>query len=143
MQQQLKELLWAFLANNNPDVLLGLQEEVTVTAHIDTKVDSVMALVNKLSNQGIPQYIILETCMEALTWEYRPSRFSFIRSVLEDEFPKAFGPMKESGILTYEITNIIVSCEAIFEHFSFTQENEENRQLRYAIIGQIDGYLNQ
>jgi hypothetical protein len=49
--------------------------------------------------------------------------------------------MKENGTLTYEVINIMEACKGIFSSFDFNNENETNRHLRYAIIGQVHDYL--
>jgi hypothetical protein len=79
--------------------------------------------------------------MEELTRDLRPSRFEYVRALLEDEFEEAHQRMSSSGILTYEIINLIGACEPIFEVFGFGEENEEARELRYAVMGMIAEYL--
>jgi hypothetical protein len=33
------------------------------------------------------------------------------------------------------------SCNALLEEFGFTEDSENNRQLRYAVTAEIQGYL--
>jgi hypothetical protein len=76
-----------------------------------------------------------------MTEELRPSRYQYIRSVIEEEFNSDYERMKENGTLTYEVVNLIETCKSIFNDFGFNSENEANRHLRYAIIGQVHDYL--
>jgi hypothetical protein len=141
MQTTLKEKLWEYIACNNPDLLLRLQEEHSVSRYLDERVNSALPLAESLSEEGKPQYIIEELCMEAVTEELRPSRYLYIRSVLEEEFPRDNERLQANGILTCEIVNITEACKGIFDDFDFKQENQEDRYLRYAIIGQVHNYL--
>ena len=141
METVLKEKLWAYIVHNNPDLMIGLQESHSVTQYLDEKVNAAMPMAEQLSGEGKPQYIIEELCLNAMTEELKPSRYQYIRSVIEEEFPLDYERMKENGTLTYEIVNLIEECKDIFEGFDFNSENESNRHLRYAIIGQVHNYL--
>ena len=141
MQEMLKEKLWAYIVQNNPDLMLNLQQDFSVTGYLEQKVFNVQPLLKKLLAQDKPAYVIEELCMAELTKDLRPSRFNYILSVLEDEFGQDFLRIKESGLLTYEIVNLISESETVFETFGFTQVNEQDRILRYAIAGTIRQYM--
>lgn len=141
MQSMLMQKLWAYIVHNNPDLMLRLQEELSVTGYLEGKVSAVMPMAERLIGEGKPLYIVEELCLNELTADLKPSRYLYIRSVLEDEFPQDYERLKESGTLTYEIVNLIESCKDIFSDFDFNIENEDNRHLRYAIIGQVHDYL--
>lgn len=100
-----------------------------------------MPMAAQLIDEGKPPYIIEELCLNAMTEELKPSRYQYIRSVIEEEFNADYERMKESGTLTYEVVNLIEACKGIFSDFDFNSENESNRHLRYAIIGQVHDYL--
>lgn len=142
MQQILREKLWTYIVQNNPDLMIRLQETHGVTKYLEEKVNTVMPLVAELLSESRPQYVIEELCMDTLTEELRPSRFLYIRSVLEEEFLTDYERLRNSGTLTYEIINIMETCKDILDELQFSSENEEERHIRYAIIGQVHDYLN-
>ncbi len=141
MQSMLTEKLWAYIVHNNPDFMLRLQEEHSVTRYLQEKVSAVMPMVAQLLREGKPQHVIEEICFNEMTEELKPSRYQYIRSVIEEEFTADYEQMKENGTLSYEVVNLIKACNSIFSHFDFNSENEANRYLRYAIIGQVHDYL--
>ena len=141
MHTILTEKLRSYLAENNPDMLVGLQSSFSVTRYLEDKVALVMPLAELLIAEGKPQYIIEELCMEELTKALRPSKFHYIKEILEEDFLPAYGRFREMGVLTYEIINLIEACKPAFETIGFREENEDDRQLRYAITGSIQEYL--
>ena len=141
MQSMLTEKLWAYIVHNNPDLMLSLQEDYSVTRYLEEKVATVMPMATQFLSEEKPQYIIEELCLQAMTEDLKPSRYQYIRSVIEEEFNTDYLRMKENGTLTYEVVNLIEACKSIFSDFDFNNENEANRHLRYAIIGQVHDYL--
>lgn len=141
MQTVLKEKLWAYIVHHNPDLMFRLQEDYSVTRYLEEKVASIMPRAAELLSENRPMYIIEELCLNAMTEDLKPSRYLYLLSVLEDEFSPDYERLKESGTLTYEVCNLIEACKGIFEALGFSSENEENRLLRYAIIGQVQEYL--
>ncbi len=141
MQNVLMQKLWTYIVHNNPELMLSLQESCSVTRYLEEKVNTVMPMVAQLLDEGRPQYIIEELCFNAITEELKPSRYQYIRSIIEEEFNADYERMKENGTLTYEVVNLIETCKSIFSGFEFNSENEANRHLRYAIIGQVHDYL--
>ena len=141
MVEKLKEKLWAFIVHNNPDLMLNLQEEYSVTKYLDEKVNGILPKIDALLKEEKPQYIIEELCLNEITADLKPSKFLYIRSVIEEEFPDDFKRLSEDGVLTYEVVNLIEACRETFEAFEFSEENEGDRHLRYAIIAQVHDYL--
>ncbi|OKS85692.1 hypothetical protein [Mucilaginibacter polytrichastri] len=141
MVEKLKEKLWAFIVHNNPDLMLNLQEEYSVTKYLEEKVNGIIPMIEALLAEGKPQYVIEELCLSAMTAELKPSKFLYIRSVIEEEFPDDFKRLQEDGVLTYEVVNLIEACQDAFEAFGFSEETQDDRHLRYAIIAQVHDYL--
>lgn len=141
MQGQLKEKLWAYIVHNNPDLMISLQEDYSVTKYLEEKVSGILPMAEALLSEGKPHYAIEELCLNAMTEDLRPSKFLYIRSVIEEEFPDDYNRLRESGVLTYEVVNLIASCSEVLESFDFSEENLDNRHLRYAIIAQVHDYL--
>ena len=133
--------LWTYIVHNNPELMLSLQESCSVTRYLEEKVNAVMPMAAQLLDEARPQYIIEELCFNDMTEELKPSRYQYVRSIIEEEFNADYERMKENGTLTYEVVNLIEACKGIFNNFKFNSENEANRHLRYAIIGQVHDYL--
>ena len=141
MQEMLKEKLWTYIVRNNVDLMLNLQQDYSVTGYLEEMVNGIQPLVSLLLMENTPGYIIEELCMNELTKDLCPSKFNYIRSILEDEFGLDFLRIKESGLLTYEIVNLISKSETVFETLGFTEVNEQDRMLRFAIAGTIRQYM--
>lgn len=141
MQGTLINNLYQYIRANNPDILLDVEETGSVTTYLSDKVSSVDFLYKQLSTEGKPAYIIEELCMNFLTQDLKPSRHNYIRNILEAEFELKYKELFESGILLYEVSNMIKYCQSVFDDLNFSEANEENRFLRYAITGVIKEYL--
>ncbi|UCS95213.1 DUF1896 domain-containing protein [Echinicola marina] len=121
--------------------MLNLQEDYSVTTYLERKVQDIMPLAEQLLSDNQPGYAIEELCLDRMTEELRPSRYHYLLSVLEEEFSADYEQLRESGALTFETVNLIEFCEKIFDGYGFSEENEEDRHLRYAVIGQVQEYL--
>ncbi|MGJ1501353.1 hypothetical protein [Sphingobacterium multivorum] len=141
MHKILKEKLWAYIVHNNPDLMFNLQEDYSVTRYLDEKVNGIMPMAERLLGEHKPLYVIEELCIKEMTEELRPSRFLYLREVLEQEFPDDWQRLREDGLLTYEIINMMESCREIYESFNFSVQNEDDQLLHAAIIGQVHQYL--
>ena len=141
MQTILIEKLRGYITLNHPDLLIQLQSEHAVTDYLEQKVQSVEYLMNQLIQEGCPPYIIEELCLEELTKDLHPSEFTYIINLLEEEFEEDFLRMKEIGTLTFEIVNLIAACKPVFETVGFNKGKEDDRELHYAITGEIKAYL--
>ncbi len=141
MQEILTEKLHRYIINNNLDLLIELQQEGKVSSYLKEKVATVEALLNQLLSDDTPSYIIEEQCLDFLTKDLRPSRFNYILMVLEEDFETNYLQFREAGILTYETINLIAACGPVFGALGFTIDNEDDRQLRYAITGTVKEYL--
>lgn len=140
MQQALITKLHEYIRENNPDLLLQLEEDGKVTEYLSDKISTVSALIKQTEN-GKPAYIIEDACMDVLTQDLRPSKFNYISNLLQEEFESAYNQLQESGTLKSEVINLINQCQSVFEDLNFSNENEDNQFLRYAIIGSISEYL--
>ena len=141
MKEMLKEKLWTYIVHNNPDLMLNLQQDFSVTHYLEEKMNSIHPLISQLLLKNKPGYIIEELCMTELTKDLRPSKFNYICNILEEEFEQDFLRIKESGLLTYELVNLINESEPIYETLGFTEINEQDQMLRYAIAGTIRQYI--
>lgn len=141
MREILTKKLHQYLVQNHLDMLISLQQDSKVTLYLDEKVESVKELYDRLREEKRPEYVIEALCMEEMTASLRPSRFEYIRLLLEDEFELTHHQMRDCGTLTYEIIDLIGICQPVFDEFSFAEDNREDRALRYLIIGMVQEYL--
>ena len=141
MKDMLKEKLWTYIVHNNPDLMLNLQQDFSVTHYLEEKMNGIQPLTSQLLAENKPGYIIEELCMAELTKDLRPSKFNFICDILEEEYEQDFQRIKESGLLIYEIVNLISESETVFETLGFTEINEQDQMLLYAIAGTIRQYM--
>ncbi|MES2329801.1 MAG: hypothetical protein V4539_09380 [Bacteroidota bacterium] len=141
MQAVLIEKLHGYIIHNNLDLLISLQQEGKVSSYLQEKVATADELLSQLQSLNTPPYIIEEQCLEFLTKDLRPSKFNYLLAALEEDFETDYQRFKESGILTYEVINLIEACTPVFETLGFASANEDDRHLRYAITGAIKEYL--
>jgi hypothetical protein len=141
MRETLIKKLHYYLVHNHLDLLITLQEDKKVTSYLEDKVHAVMPLAEQYITEKRPAYVIEALCLDELTKDLRPSKFEYIRKVLEDEFSTIHWRLREQGTLTYEIINIIGFCKPVFFNLGFTEENEDDPALRNAVIGTVHDYL--
>lgn len=141
MQEVLTNKLHQYISENNPDLLLAIQEKNNSTQYLKNKVNEIDYLITELQESNAPEYIIEELCMQAMTKDLRPSKYNYIKNILEEDFEFAFYSLEKSGLILYEVANIINQCEEAFQAFDFNEETEDDRQLRYAVTGIINEYL--
>ena len=141
MKKQLIRQLYHYLLQNHTDLLIALQEEHRLDNYLKQKVESVGELLAQLQEEKRPPYVVEALCLEELTRDLRPSRFNYMRELLESEFEPDYRRMLQSGILTYELINLIGACEPIFEVFAFGEETEDSHELKNAVTGMIAEYL--
>jgi hypothetical protein len=141
MQELLLKNLYGYIVENNPDLMLSLQDNRQLTAFLEEKIKGIEPLLTQLQDAGRPPHAIEEQCLNVLTEDLRPSRFHYIRAILEEEFEATYYRLKENGTLTYEIINLLDDCNLVFDDFGFSEENEHNRKLHYTITGTISDYL--
>ncbi|WP_333887393.1 hypothetical protein [Sphingobacterium siyangense] len=141
MYKNLKEKLWAFITQNNPDLMFTLQEGYSVTTYLEDKIQKVMPMVMDLISESKPGHVIEELALLKMTKELRPSRFNYIKDVVTRDFPVEFNKFREAGVLTYECINMIEACNDIFETFGFSEDKPEDNRLRHAVIARVHDYL--
>lgn len=141
MQEVLIAKLHQYISENNPDLLITLQHRDYVSGYLKEKVATIAPMLDELLATNTPAYLIQDRCIDELTKDLRPSKFNYLISILEEEFEQDYYRLKASGILIYEIINLIEACRPVFETLGFTEETENDRHLRYAITGAIKEYF--
>lgn len=141
MKEILIGKLLEYIRDNNPDILFALEAEDKLRLWLYSKVDSVESRWQQMEAEKQPAYLIEETCLNELTRELRPSRYNYISNLLEQEFEKDYQVLVKAGLLQHEVVNMIGYCDSVFNDLKFSEENEDNRFIYYAISGAIDEYL--
>lgn len=137
MEEILLEKLYSFIVMNNPDLLVTLQGNINMASYLEQKLDMARPLLNTLQQAGKSAQVIEAQCIHLMTEDLRPSRYHYIRSVLQEEFEMMYYRMTNNGTLTYEIVNLLEDCNVVFDDFGFREENLRDRKLRAAIINTI------
>lgn len=140
MQEILIHKLHEYIQENNPDLLLQLEEAGTVTDYLSDKINREDVLVKQLDKEQ-PAYIIEEACMNLLTQDLHPSKFLYVWTILGVEFEERYQQLCDSGALKFEVINLVSLCNPVFEDLNFKKENEDSPFTRYAITGCIDEYF--
>lgn len=133
--------LYAYAGENSPELLLELQQEKSVTDWLMQKVEAIDTTLQEFISKNTPVYEIEEQCMALLTEELKPSRYQFIRNILEEEFKKDFDRLEHGGQLPATIMEMIPVCEEAFQRFGFYEGKEDGRLLVYAVIGALHEHL--
>jgi len=141
MKEILIGKLLEYIRDNNPDILFALEAEDKLRLWLYSKADSVQPLWQQMETDKQPAYIIEETCLTELTRELRPSRYNYILNLLEQEFENDYTILAKSGVLQHEVVNMIGYCDSVFNDLKFSEENEDNHFIQYAICGAISEYL--
>lgn len=139
LRDRLKGGFHQYIQQNNPDLLSQLEADGKVTEYLSDKLRATDELLKQLQDQ--PEYLAEEVCMEVLTKELRPSKYNYICDILSEEFETPYHQLQESGTLKFEVINLVQECVPVFEGLGFTEADEDNRQLRYAIMGVISEYM--
>lgn len=129
MKKQLEGLLYEYLKENNPDLFVLLDEADALHAFVLAEIEEVSHLVT------------IEECMDAMTVELRPSKYLYIKNILEDEFPFDYQQLSDCGILKYEVINMVAACDPVFDEFPLTEESEVYEHLKFEVMGVMSDYL--
>lgn len=141
MKTKLKEKFWDYIIRNNPELMFTLQEGYSVKSYLEEKMSALRPQLELWKKQGVPDIMMEEKAMLALTKDLKPSKFHFIKNILEEDFKEAFTEFKETGTLTYEVVNLIEACKEAFEAIGFSEENRKSKRLSAAIKAIITQYL--
>lgn len=141
MKEIIISKLLEYVRENNSDLLFELEAEDKLRVWLYEKAESVQPIFEQMKNDGQPEYVIIERCLTEATNDLRPSRYNYILNLLEQEFETYYTSLSESGLLQHEVINMIGYCEPVFNDLNFSEENEDNRFIQYAITGMISEYL--
>jgi hypothetical protein len=140
MQEILIQKLLLYMEENNPELLIQLEEESRVTDYLLNKVAMVDSLISEEEDDQ-PAYILETACMDILTQDLKPSRYKYICKILEEDFEDYYKRLDERSLIKFEVMNLLFFCKEVFDDFGFNEESEDNRLLRYLIMGSISEYF--
>ena len=135
MKAILMNELAGYIFRNNPDLLFSLQAEGGMQAYLENKVDALGEMPMSLLDETYPIYLIRERCMAELTADLLPSRYNYLLDIVETEFSEEAEMMRESGVLVYEVVNLVRKCAGLL-----VDDFENDRMLHYAIVGIVQEY---
>lgn len=140
LQKRLSRKLYHYISENNHDLLCILEETGALSEYLSSRTNALQDMFSQLQKILSP-YFIEEYCMDVLTRDLRPSKFSYISAVFEEEFEERYWQLQEAGLLKFEILNLIDKCQTVFDEMHFSEANEDKPFLRYAIITEISKYF--
>jgi hypothetical protein len=141
METLLKEALWSYIIDHNPDLMYDLQENYTVGRYLNEKVQGVQGMAIRLLQEQHPKHHIEEMCLWELTRELRPSRYLYLKGIFEEEFPDEAALYGKSGILVCEVISMLDYCNPVLDDMGFSVHNEEDPEIRNVVIGHLYGFL--
>ena len=95
MQEIFVRKLHQYISENNPDLLLQLENEGRVGKYLSDKVNTVSALFKQRDIRK-PVYILEDICMYIMTQNLRPSTFNYIINLLQEEFESTYNRLRVS-----------------------------------------------
>jgi len=143
MEELLITKLHSYIIQNNPDLLLTLEGEARISDYLAQKVATVKPLVERLLEEGNAPFFIEEECMDVLTQDLRPSKFHYVCGLLQKDFPFTYAHLRENGLLTYAVTEIIAAYIDLFETHHFSEDDPENTLLGEALHLELLRLLNE
>lgn len=141
MKNLLKEKLRKFIEEDHPEMVHQFSPDAPFSTYLDDQVALIEPLLDELQAAGQPDYILEQICFSEMVKDFLPSKYHYIKAVMEEEFPEEFNQLSELGVLKFSILNIIERAQEVFETFEFSQQNQDNRFLRYAMIVEIHDYI--
>ena len=136
MTNRLQGLLLGYIRENNPELLLQLEQDDALHAWVLEKILEVELVLNSAK----PTLLNETECMELLTTDLKPSKFKYVRDLFEAEFTNEYDRMLKAGTLNYELVNMVSACHDLFDDMPLT-EDMENPHLDHAVSGVINDYL--
>ncbi|WP_354375900.1 hypothetical protein [Pedobacter africanus] len=134
--------LTAYVAENNPELAITLSPKVSMIDFLNGKVQLVLPVAARLIQSGKSKDEVIRACINIMTVELRPSRYQYIRGLVESDFPEDFLRMQANGVLKAEVVHLVCSAAIIFRSFDFSEETAQSNLLRHAIVAHIADHLN-
>jgi hypothetical protein len=137
MSDKLQGLLLGYIKENNPDLLMQLDEDDALHAWVIEKIHEVELVLGDAKARRVPD----NEFMDLMTVDLKPSKFHYMRDLLEDQFPEEFDQLLASGELRFEVIQMIGLCNHLFEAMPLREDIDENAQLDHAVKTVMTNYL--
>ena len=136
MTNKLQGLLLGYIKENNPALLNQLEQDDALHQWVFEKIQEVELVLD----QAKPSNFSESAFMEVFKADLHPSRFRYVRDLLETEFTDVYERMLESGTLQYELVNMVSACHYLFADMPLV-EDMDNPALDHAVAAVINEYL--
>lgn len=136
MSDKLQGLLLGYIKENNPDLLVQLEQDDALHQWVVEKIQEVELVLNHAK----PTKLTDAAFMEIFASDLQPARFRYIKDLLETEFSDIYERMLEAGTLNYEMVNMVSACRYLFEDMPLI-DDMVNPQLDHAVANVINDYL--
>lgn len=136
MTNKLQGLLLGYIKENNPELLFQLEQDDALHQWVTEKIQEVELVLNNAKPTNLSESFF----MEIFTTDLQPSRFRYIRDLLEMEFTDAYEQMLVAGTLHYELVNMVSACHGLFKEMPLN-EDIQNPMLDHVVAGVINDYL--
>lgn len=141
MKTRLKKQFEKLLQEEYPEMILLFSEKGTLSQYLEDRIKWIEPVLDELMQEDIEDDEIIALCIKELTSGFGPSKYRYLLTVLEEEYPEDYHRFNAAGVLKFEVTNLIVACTAAFDAFEFSAETMDNTFLRHMIIAEIHDYL--
>ncbi|CAL1519140.1 hypothetical protein [Chitinophaga sp. MM2321] len=141
MKTKFKKRLQEFLQENHPELMLLFAERGTLPQYLEDRVSLISPLMDELMEQGEDEAQIVALCIAEIAKPLGPSKYQYLKAVLQEEFPKEFQQYEDAGVLKFELTKMILVCLPAFEAFDFSLEKLDDHFMRHMIIAELHDYL--
>lgn len=136
MTNHLQGLLLGYIKENNPELLFQLEKDDALHQWVMEKIQEVELVLNNAKPTNLSE----SDFMKIFRADLHPSRFRYVRDLLETEFTDVYERMLASGTLHYELVNMVSACHFLFEDMPLISDMD-NPQLDHAVAGVISDYL--
>ena len=140
MKEQLRELLFEFLTRQAPEVIINNGAKSKLDSLLSETVEQVEGIGERLISKGIAGDKVVLICLELITRQYKPSKYHYIAAILQQLQPSPYMLWREKGILTLQVSKLIVLCEPAFKDHGFRPATANDQNLRLVISSIVQTY---
>lgn len=135
MKETLQGLLLGYIRDNNPELLSQLTNDDALHAWVCDKIREIEVVLQDAKPSPDESDF-----MHVFASDLQPSRFRYVSELFKLEFTDVYERMQETGILHYELINMVSACHFLFKDMPLV-EGMENPQLDHAVAEAISEYL--
>lgn|GEM_PF-1981156 len=141
MEALLLENFREYIVAHYPELILRNQEEYPLSRFMRETMQSVLPTLKYMEDQCRPEHEVLQHCMNELIKGLGPSKTDYLLNILSIEYPREHHSLSASGTLTWNVVQLIKSCDDVFESYGFTENSKDSTLLRHAVIAIVHDYL--